>query len=243
MTTDELIATACPTLGALGSTFYFARPTLGVGKELGLDGMRWYILGRAGVLGDADSAVVRSAFGWWNGPLIAKMWDSAREIMAPRAAGTRYHECAAEFGRDKFAAVAGLDAFNEAAAAVVAAADPAGLALFAGIAAEPLADDAPGRAMQLAAVLREFRGSAHIVAVVASGLSPEKAHFIRRPDMYKSFGYDEATPPAVTDDDRAQLDVAERITDAIVRPAYSVLDAAGSAALIAGANAMQAALA
>lgn len=238
----ELITTACPILGGVGSAFYFAPATLAVGKEKGLDGMRWYVLGRGGVLGDVDSSVVASAFGYFSPAVIAKLWDSASDKTAPRPAGTRYHECAADFGRAALSNVDGLEAFNEAAAAVIGAAHPAGLALFAGIAAEPIADDAPGRAMQLAAVLREFRGSAHLVAVLASGLSPELAHFIRRPEMYKSFGYDDTNPPTVTDEDRARLVASDELTDRLVLPAFSVLDARGAKSLADGAAAIKAAI-
>ena len=242
MTPQELLHAACPALGTVGAGFYFAPSTLAVGKDLGLDGMRWYVLGRGGVLGDVESPVVTSAFGYFHPATVAKLWDSAKEKLAPRDAGRRYHQCAAESGRAKFSGIAGLDAFNEAAQAVIGAAHPAGLALFAGLAAEPVVDDAPGRAMQLAAVLRELRGSAHIVAVLASGLTPEKAHFVRRPEMYKSFGYDEANPPAVTDDDKTRLAASDTLTDQLLLPAFSVLDSTGSAALAAGATAMEAAL-
>ena len=125
---------------------------------------------------------------------------------------------------------------------MVASAKPEGLALFAGISAEPLVDDVAGRAMQLGAVLRELRGSAHLLAVVASGLTGEMAHFLKRPSDYKMFGYDEATAPVATAEHQAQLAAAESLTDAIVRPAVSVLDAAGAGALAKGAAAMLAAL-
>lgn len=242
MTPNELVATVSPILGSVGSAFYFAPETLAKGKELGLDGMRWYLLGRAGVLGDVEAPVVTSAFGYWHPSIITKLWDTAKVKLAPREAGHLYHLAAADFGRAKFANVEGLEAFNAAAEKVIAAAHPAALGLFAGIAAEPLVDDAPGRAMQNAAVLREMRGSFHLVAVVASGLSPELAHYAKRPDMYKAFGYDDANPPSVTDADRATLDAAETLTDALVLPAFSVLNATEADALAVGAKALKVAL-
>jgi hypothetical protein len=123
------------------------------------------------------------------------------------------------------------------------ATDPAGLALYAGIRAEPLADDPAGRAMQLTAVLRELRGSAHLVAVLASGLAPKVAHFIRRPDMFATFGWAADETPVVTDGDRAKLEAAERLTDQLVAPAFSVLDDSGRQAMVATLEAMQAAIA
>ena len=242
MNTQELIATVCPKIGALGSAFYFIPETLGKGKELGLDGFRFYLLGRGGVLGDVEPAVITSAFGYFNGPLIDKLWNDARTKVAPREAGRVYMGCAHAFGRAKFSSVTGLAEFCSAAEKVIAAAHPAGLAMFAGISSEPLVEDLPARAMQLIAVLREFRGSAHLVAVLASGLEPRVAHLMRRPEMAKAFGYpDEPFEP--TDADRAKQSAADALTDQLVTPAYSALDSAGAAALVAGVEACEAAAA
>lgn len=240
--TQELIATACPKIGALGSAFYFIPATLARGKELGFDGFRFYLLGRGGVLGDVEPAVITSAFGYFNGPLVEKLWNDARTKMAPREAGRVYMGCAQDFGRAKFAAVAGLAEFCASAEKVVAAVHPAGLPLFAGIAAEPLAQDLPARAMQLIAVLREFRGSAHLIAVVASGLEPKAAHLMRRPEMAKAFGYPE-DPFEATDADRAKHAAADALTDVLVTPAYSVLNEVEAAALLAGLAGCEAAVA
>lgn len=241
MTADELVKSACPKIGSLGAAFYFIPETVARGKEQGLDGFRFYFLGRGGVLGDVEAKVIQSAFGYFHPALVDKIWTSAKERMAPRLAARLYLDCAADLGRRKFADIAGLDAFCAAAEKVVAAADPGAYALFAGISAEPLPEDLPARAMQLVAVLREYRGSAHLAAVMASGLTPAVAHAIKRPNDVGTFGYTE--PPAVTDADRAKLDAAEALTDAMVHDAYAVLDAAGAAALMAGLQAMEAALA
>ncbi len=239
MTPEQVIsATAGPT-GNVGSAFYFHPDTLAKGKELGLDGMRFYLLGRGGVLGDAESDVVASAFGYFNPPLVAKLWNTAKETLDPREAGRVYHECCASVGRSKLADVEGLQAYCDAAEAVVAAAHPAGLALFAGIAAEPLADDLPGRAAQLAAVLRELRGSAHLLAVLASGLEPSVAHAIKRPDMVAGFGYE--NPPDIAAEDAAKLEAAEALTDQLLLPAYAALSEEQGQALVSGIEAIAAA--
>ncbi len=240
--TAALIASACPDINTIGSAFYFVPETTAVGKSHGLDGFRFYFLGRGGVLGDVEAPVITSAFAWWNHELVAKMWNSAREKMTPRDAGRLYLTCAHDLGRAKFSNVEGLDAFCVAAEAVVAAIDPAGYALFAGLAAEPLADDLPARAMQLLALLREFRGCAHIVAVLASGVTPKVAHAIKRPDMVKSFGWGEEPVP-FNEADRANLTAAETLTDHLVTPAYSVLDEVGAQALLTGIANIKTALA
>ncbi|MPY93588.1 MAG: hypothetical protein GEV08_11155 [Acidimicrobiia bacterium] len=243
MTPDKLVNTVSPKFQALGGAFYFHPDTLARGKELGLDGFRFYVLGRGGVLGDVESRVVTSAFGYFNAPLVDKLWNSAKAKVEPRQAAREYLACGHALARTKLADTAGLDAFCAAAEAVVAAADPGALALFAGISAEPLPDDAPARAYQLTSVLREHRGSAHLAAVRAVGLSPKVAHTIKRPTDVANFGYGPEEVPEITDEDRARHARAEEITNLIEAPAYGVLDDAGATALAAGVDGIEAAFA
>ena len=97
--------------------------------------------------------------------------------------------------------------------------------------------------MQLTTVLRELRGSAHLLAVLACGVPPVVAHYMRRPDFFGIFGWSDRDVPVVTAEDHAALDAADELTDRLVLPAYSVLDDAGAAALLNGLVAMEAALA
>jgi hypothetical protein len=218
-------------IGKIGAAFYFAPSTVATGKAHGLDGFRFYFLGRGGVLGDVESAVVASAFGYFNPDLVAKMWNSAKEKMAPRDAGRLYLECAHDFAREKLARVEGLDAFNEAAAAVNDAVDPVGLSLYSAIAAEPVPEDAPARAQHLITVLREARGSAHLLAIRACGLSPRTAHEIKRPDDVAAFGWE---PTGPSDHERERWQRAEELTDELMEPAFAVLDDRGRAAMVTG---------
>lgn len=239
------MARSFPAINRIGPAFYFTPETVAVGKEHGLDGFRFYFLGRGGVLGDVEWPIVSSAFGYFKPALVERMWTTAKERF-PVADGARaYLGCLHDFGRAHFAALDGLDAFCEAATAVNDAVrvDPAGLTLWAGLAAQPLPEDLPARAMQLIATLREFRGSAHLVAVVASQLPTPVAHRIHRPDDLKAFGWGDDEIPVPTDEDRRRLAAANDLTDALVSPAFSVLDDDGAAALLAGLDAAGAALA
>jgi hypothetical protein len=237
------LAQASAKIGALGSAFYFDPATLARGKELGLDGFRFYILGRGGVLGDVDASVIVSAFGYFAPEMMRTRWDQARAILDPRTAALEYFASCAAFGRARLSQVADLEGLCDALGAINDAADPAGLALYAGIAAEPLASDPPARAMQLVTVLREYRGSAHLAAIVASTLEPRIAHFMRRPEMYSFFGYSDDRVPEVTDEHRAKLAAADENTDRIVARAYGVLDEARGDALVRGLAAIEAELA
>ena len=233
---------ACPAIGLMGSAFYFIPETAEIGKQLGLGGMEFYVCGRGGQMGDCDGETVAAAFGYFSPALIKSVWDAGTAKVPARKCGTAHMHAAAELGRRKFASIPNIESFAAALDKVNSAADPAGLALYAAISTEPLPDDAPGRAMQLIAVLREFRGSAHLVALRAVGLNDTVAHAAKRDDMWERFGHKAEDKPVIDDSVRSLLADAERITDAICAPAYGVLDDAEQDALIAGLEAAGAAL-
>ena len=232
-------AIAGPT-GDIGASFYFVPETVARAKELGLDGFRFYVLGRGGVLGDVESDVVRSAFGYFHPVVVDRMWTSARQVMAPRDAARAYIECAHEHGRRRFAELEGLAAYVDAATTVINTVEGVSMPLFAGVRAEPVPDDLPAAAMHQAMVLREMRGSAHLLALTALGLASHIAHAIRRPNDIELFGWKD-DPPKPTDVDRVTWDRAEEITDDVVLPGFEALSDAQADALLAGTTAMHAA--
>jgi len=235
---DEVVTTVSPIFARAGSAWYFQPETLEAGRKLGLDGFRFYFLGRGGVLGDVGWEVVHAAFGYFKPSLVQTMWVSARETCSPEEGARAHLQAAAEFGRAKLAGLGDLGAFNEAAAKVVEAAraDFGGLSLFAGYASQDVPEDAPARAIHLISVLRELRGSVHLCAVVASGLATPVAHAISRPTDVAMFGWGEAEVPEPTSADRERHARAEADTDAALRRFYALLDGAESEALVAGAR-------
>jgi len=242
MTPLDLVRQACPIINDTGWAYYFTPETQAKGAELGLKGPMFYFAGRGGVLGDCDADVVTAAFGYFNPAVIRRAWESATSIRPAREIGRAHFECCADLGRQKLGGVANLTAFVEAADAVNEAAEPDGLALYAAFKAEPLAQDLAGRAMQLVAVLREFRGSAHLIAVRASGLTTKQAHFSKRPNDVAMFGWTPQDAPVLDDAVANKMKAAEDLTDQIVLPAFSVLDDAGARALLDGARAIKAAV-
>jgi hypothetical protein len=221
---DCILATKGP-IGLLGSKFMFHPKTVAMGAELGFpNGFAMYFAGRGGVLGDGDADVVLASWGFFEPSLVRKMWDAGTAAVPARRAGTFYAEAAAQWGRDHLSAVKGLPTFNKLATKLVASADVQGLPLFAGWRAEPLppVDDAAGRAGQLLHVLREHRGSVHLLAVIASGLTPLEAHVTKRGiDGAKLFGW---TDPAELPKPRpAAHKKAEALTDKLCVPTYAEL--------------------
>ena len=107
---------------------------------------------------------------------------------------------------------------------------------------QPAPDDPPGRAMHLVAVLRELRGSAHLLAVRAVGLDVRLAHQIKRGEQdAEMFGW-QAPHLEISDADRSRHDEAERLTDAILQSAFAALDDGGAAALVTGIERIEAAV-
>ena len=243
MNNKELLDAVCPTIGALGSAFYFIPETAALGKELGLGGMEFYVQGRGGQLGNTDSAAVAAAFGYFSPALVKSVWDAACAKCEPRKAGTAHMQAAANLGRAKLSSLSNLEAFVAAMDKVNNSANPEGLGLYAAMRTETLASDAAGRAMQLIAILREFRGSAHLIALRAVGLDGKVAHASKRPDMWKQFGYSEDEMPVIDDAINAKMAEAERLTDAIVESAYGTLSDAERDALVDGIQAAKKALA
>lgn len=241
--TETFVADIALPIQKLGAAFYFDEMTVAHGKTLGLGGRRFYFIGRGGSLGDVEWQMVSSAFGYFNPALVEHIWTTSVEKIQPSAAAREYVQCSQDFGRAHFSNVPGLDAFCAAAESVLAAIDPAGLTLYAGMLSAPLASDAPARAYQLVPLLREHRGSAHLLAVISVGLSPRVAHAIRRPNDLELFGWTADDLPPITDEDRALLDEAERITDALVGAAFGHLSDAERTALTTGLAGMRAVLA
>lgn len=243
MNNQELLNAACPLIGELGAAFYFVPSTAAIGKELGLGGMEFYVYGRAGQMGSTTPEAVTAAFGYFKPSLLKSVIDAASAKVDARTAGAAHMKACAEFSREKLSNVPNLEGLVAILDKINNAADPDGLALYAAIRSETLAEDAAGRLLQLIAILREFRGSAHLVALRVAGVESKTAHAAKRPDMWKQFGYSEDEMPEITDEVKKAMAEAESYTDRIVEPAYSVLSDAERTALVDGLKAVKAALA
>lgn len=227
-------------IGDIGQAFYFSPETLERGREIGLDGFRFYFIGRGGALGDVEAGVIRAAFGYWEPGLVDKMWNSAKEKISPREGARMYLACNHDFGRAKLSGVDGLEGFVDAASTVISAVEGTSLPLFEAVRCEPVPDDVPAAAMHQAMVLRELRGSVHLLSLTACRIDSRHAHGIKRPDEFKLFGYE--TEIEVTETDRARWLRAEELTDEILVMSFGQLSQEQSKALIAGTEAMHAAI-
>ena len=145
-------------------------------KDHGLRGWAAYVVGRGSVLGDVDADVVTAAFGFWPSDIVRESWDAGRAAITARRGPHRVRRRLPRLGPSalrrprrrrparRAALVGGRRRRRRRAAAVRRLARRR----------------APGRrprrgSTSCCTCLREHRGGTHLVAVVASGLSPLQA--------------------------------------------------------------------
>jgi len=240
VTPEEAVRGCAGPVGRLGGAWMSDQGTADRGAALGLSTWSWYHCGRGGVLGDADAAVVTAAFGFFPPALQRKAWERGRAVLPAQEIARAYAEACADWGRRTFAAVPSAGRLADLLLAAAAAAEPAGVPVFAGwrALAPTVAADDPARLALALQVMREHRGGLHLVAVVAQGVAPLQAVVSGRygPANAKFFGWPEPWPDPATA--REAMAAAEARTDALVRPAYAALAEADRAELVAGLRAL-----
>lgn len=194
------------------------------GQHLGLSRWPFYFGGRAGVLGDVDADVVVAACGFFAPELVREAWSTAR---ATASLATIVHadveECV-RWARTVYGNVAGLERLADLAEQVVEAADPTGRALFAAWRSHAVAADDPAARVALALLrLREHRGGSHLIAVLASGLTPLTA-ILAGPGQVKAAANGWRPPwPAIPVSAGDTLDRVEQLTDELAAAPYASL--------------------
>ncbi|MGH3243590.1 MAG: SCO6745 family protein [Spirillospora sp.] len=233
----EIAAAVAEPIGRIGGAFMVSREAKAYSAETGLTGWGPYFRGRCGVLGDVDADIVAAAAGFFPVETVRKAWESGADLPAATTA-ERYAAVAHDFGRRKLAGFTASGRLADLLRPVVDGGHVTAAPLFAGWRAMPLPGDDPARVVQLAHVVRELRGGMHIAAVLASGLSPLEAvlsgHSALLPDGEPNaeyFGWPRPYPE-VTDEIRRRHDDAERLTDELMAPAFSVLDEAEAGELV-----------
>jgi hypothetical protein len=229
MTNDpsEFAASLKGPVAVLGGGFMISRYAKAAATELGLAGI-WssYFAGRCGVLGSATPDVVTAALAFYPPDVVRAGWAEAMEVTSPEKAGARYTQACHEWGQARLAGFEGAERLAELAEHVAKAADVAGMSLFAAWRAQPSTAEPTGRATQAVHVLREHRGAAHAIAVVASGLTPLQA-ILAGPGGVANAEFFGWTGPFEDVSGLAERRArAEQVTDDIVAPAYAALSAA-----------------
>ncbi|WP_067686683.1 SCO6745 family protein [Nocardia jejuensis] len=212
----------------IGGGFMFSREVKAFSALVGVPGfLPSYTRGRAGVLGDVDADVVSAAFGFFRPEGVRAAWESTSSTPAAKGA-QGYLQACEDFGRRKLAGFAEVERLSELLQIVVSTADPYGVPLFAGWRALAQAQDAPARVLHQIQTLRELRGGLHLMAVLASGLTPVQAVLIAGSplmpgaDQARNFGWPEPFQE-ITPELKGRWMQAEALTDELAAPAFAAL--------------------
>jgi hypothetical protein len=176
VTPEQAAALSRGSIDQLGSAFAEDPATLRRARQLGLTGWAFYLVGRAGVLGDVDPVVVQAAIGLVAGEAVRDGWTTASRVAQP-AEVARYHreECR-RWGRERLEVFDGVAKLTDLAGRVVQAAEAAGMPLFAAWRAVSAPLGEPGAdAAALLHLLREHWAGAYLLAIRAAGLTPLEA--------------------------------------------------------------------
>ncbi|MCP3854359.1 MAG: hypothetical protein GY745_07235 [Actinomycetia bacterium] len=233
---DIVAQTAQPVL-VFGRGWMAHPDTAARGQGLGLEPpFGFWIVGRAGFLGDAPADVAAAAIGFMHRDRVAAAWDECPDDLSKPDVTRAYAACATEWGREVLAGIDStrLTRLDHLGRKVTSAASPSLGALFAGWrSAVEAPGDPGGNATLTLNVLRELRAGAHLIAVQAIGIGPHGAIMASEPPRggerwAETFGW--PTPhPAPQPDKRAE---AEALTSALLVPAYGALEESEQAELI-----------
>ncbi|MGY4708070.1 SCO6745 family protein [Mycolicibacterium sp. CBM1] len=239
----DAVRTAGAGIGEAVSIFMLCPETSRKGLAAGYpDPFAAYFAGRGGVLGDTNATTVNAVFAVFEPNVVQACWTNGVAVHDAATSAGIYWDQAAEFGRTYLAGADGVGRIAELGEKVIAAAPEAGLPLYAGWRAMPLADDAEARAFQVMFVLRELRAAVHFAALALSGLSPVEAHLLNKGPGYAAFMGWQPPYPDSADDAKDRYDEAEVLTNRrmaeIIASALTSAEADELAALAAGALAV-----
>lgn len=204
------------------------------GTELGLDPSynQFWIVGRAGVLGECTWEVAAGGLAFLSPEIVQRAWSELPGGLTHLEVARHYARCCTDWGTRELsrfdpARMERLERYGRR----IADAAPLSLgALFAGWRALPPPADIGGRVALTTHVLREMRGAAHIAAISACALTPLDA-VLASPAVAPRTGPPWAEhlhwkgPFRDPDEVRAARLEAERVTSAALVPYFGVLDA------------------
>jgi hypothetical protein len=164
----EPIATIC----------FWAEPAYDAYAAASLDFLQGYVWGRASALGEPEATVAAAAFGVFEPGLVAALYDAGRAVCSLADVRAAKQGGAVAALREVLGAPDGLDEVVAGLRRGVAAADPTGRPMHAGLTALPWPDEPLGQLWHACTILREHRGDGHLAACVAAGLTGLEANVL-----------------------------------------------------------------
>jgi hypothetical protein len=168
------------TLEPLHGVIYFAPEASDAGESLGLAGPAWYFASRSAAMGEVRAEVVIATFFNFHPALVRRALAGAWDATTPEAVLAARYDVAARALRRGLGELAESPDLEEVAGLLRRAATavtelPEGRPLFAAHAALPWPDDPLLVAWHAQTLLREFRGDAHVAALMLDGLTGVEA--------------------------------------------------------------------
>lgn len=209
-----------------------ADATYAYGVELGFEtGRQFWVVGRAGVLGDCPWQVAAGALAFHAPHHVEEAWAAIPEGLTAYDVVDLYSGRIFEWGERVLTPIfdhGALETIDVLGRRIVDAAPDALGAVFTGWRIRPQPDDVGARVALTTHVLREMRAAAHINAVIASGITPLDAILASTnapprtgPAYAESMGFE--GPFRDLEEVRAQRLEAEALTGRILEPYFAVL--------------------
>jgi hypothetical protein len=195
------------------------------------EGQHFWIVGRAGVLGDCDADVATGGLAFVAPDLVRAAWDKLPTGLTPRAASAEYATLIHRWGDAELTRFdhSDLQRLDDLARRVIHAAPSSLGAVFAGWRSMPIPDGLNARVALTMHVLREMRGAAHITAVIATRLTPLQAVLASPappprsgPAWAEHLGW--TGPFEDPEPLRARRDAAEQLTNELLIDSFDTLD-------------------
>lgn len=194
-------------------------------------GREFWIVGRAGVMGDCTWEVAAGALAFHAPEHVEEAWTNIPDGLTHLEVSEHYASRVLAWGSEALTPVfdhGDLERIDTLGRRIIAAAPVALGGIFAGWRALPQPDDIGARVALTTQIMREMRGAAHIHAVLACGIGPLDAILASTnapprtgPGYAERMGF--TGPFRDPEEVRAQRLEAEAITARIMEAYYAVL--------------------
>ena len=224
MTDVDATAAIGARVDALGGT-WMGRPLMAIGAELGFDGYPWpfYMVGRAGVLGDVSADEVYDAMVFPSPRLVRSAWHAGRERLVLDEGVELFIGCTYQWAPGALPAGADLDRTTDLLERLATSVDCTPAPLAEGWRRVPRPSGVAERSVWAIHVLREQRGGIHAAALLEAGVSPLEGIMATEGEMMaEMYGWERPYPDPEAS--RTRKRPVEAATNNAVGRTYGALD-------------------
>lgn len=240
MNSYDLETTIAGPVQVLGMSFYFDPGTVAAASEFDMNVFEYYGVGRGGVLGNVNGAVVGEAFWFFHPNTVDALWKTGVAKGEPVAVASSHLKAAYAWADRTFGDVpeSVMRGYADAARKAIDAVPGDKYALFDGYRKFPVPESAVHAAYLATILFRELRGGIHIDTTREFKIEPHEACFIGSEMIYKLHGYSDAEAPERTEELVMRMAEAEELTTATMANYLDILNDAERQQIADGVAAM-----